>query len=270
MKRNRNLLLALLVTLLLVIALSFGNGSGRLATGARRVGSDAFAPIRSGVGSITRPVGSFLSGSVHYGSVRQQNQKLQSEIDQLKMEQIQAPFFREDLRQLNALLGVKYLSGYENVITEVVATDTDDPVSATIDIGVGTQRGVQVGMPVIGADGLIGQVLTAYNNRSTVRLITDGQSQVGVRYGTGPQDLTVLEGQGPHRPLINSSIPVSHPLGIGQVVTTSGLANSPFPPAIPVARVTAVSNGLTPGEERLVLTPLADLSDLRYVAVILY
>ena len=134
MKRNRNLLLALLVTLLLVDALSFGNGLGRLATGARRVGSDAFAPIRSGVGSITRPVGASCSWCRGLWVRQTANQKLQSEIDQLKMEQIQAPFFREDLRQLDALLGVKYLLGYENVITEVVATDSDDPVSAAVDI----------------------------------------------------------------------------------------------------------------------------------------
>ena len=46
--------------------------------------ADAFAPIRSGVDDIVEPVGSFLAGAVHYGAVRQQNQKLQAEIDQLR------------------------------------------------------------------------------------------------------------------------------------------------------------------------------------------
>jgi rod shape-determining protein MreC len=269
MRRNRNLALGLLLTLVIVIAFSFGGGSRHLTSGLNGVGTDAFAPVRSGVESITRPVGSFLAGGVHYGAARQQNQKLQSEIDQLKMQKVQAPYFKEDLNQLQALIDVKYISGYETVIAQVVGTD-NDPVSASIDIGVGRQSGVQTGMPVIGAQGLVGQVMTVGTDSSTVRLLTDGQSKVGAEYGPGPNDLAVVQGQGPARPLVNFPIPVSRPISVGQIMTTPRLANSPLPPGIPVARVTSVSTGLTATQERLLLQPLADLSDLRYVAVVLY
>ena len=43
--------------------------------------------MRSGVDDIVEPIGSFLAGAVHYGAVRQQNQKLQQEIDQLREQQ---------------------------------------------------------------------------------------------------------------------------------------------------------------------------------------
>ena len=55
--------------------------------------------------------------------------------------------------------------------------------AATIGISVGRDDGVQLNMPVVGAGGLVGQVVQANHHTATVRLITDGQSSVGARYG---------------------------------------------------------------------------------------
>jgi rod shape-determining protein MreC len=196
------------------------------------------------------PIGSFLAGSVHYGAVREQNQKLQAEIDQMKMQNAAAADQAAAMKQLTALLHLPYLANLQTVPAEVTDFGTSD-FAATIDIDVGRSDGVQLDMPVVGNGGLVGQVVEVSHHTATVRLITDGQSSVGVRYGPPPGSLAVLDGAGSGKPL-------------------NGLQGALFPPDIPVARVVGSHTGATAGQESVTLQPLADLTHLRYVTVVLW
>ena len=121
---------------------------------------------------------------------------------------------------------------------EVTDFGTSD-FAATIDIDVGRSDGVQLDMPVVGNGGLVGQIVEVSHHTATVRLITDGQSSVGVRYGPAPGSLAVLDGAGAGKPLSADLVPSNTPLTDGEVFTTSGLQGALFPPGIPVARVVA-------------------------------
>jgi cell shape-determining protein MreC len=129
---------------------------------------------------------------------------------------------------------------------------------------------VQLNMPVVGMGGLVGQVVQANHSTATVRLITDGQSQIGVRYGPGANSLAVISGHGPGKPLSAGLVPTNTALPPGTTFITSGLPNADFPGDIPVATVTSTSNGTTASQESVNLQPLADLSHLRYVSVVIY
>ena len=83
-RRPRTTLLLLVLASVTIITLDARGGFHRITSGVKSVAADAFSPVRSGVDDIIEPIGSFLAGSVHYGAVRQQNQKLQQEIDQLQ------------------------------------------------------------------------------------------------------------------------------------------------------------------------------------------
>ena len=86
-RRPRTTLILLVLASVTIITLDARGGFHRITSGVKSVAVDAFSPVRSGVDDITEPIGSFLAGSVHYGAVRQQNQKLQAEIDQLRAQQ---------------------------------------------------------------------------------------------------------------------------------------------------------------------------------------
>ena len=58
--------------------------------------------------------------------------------------------------------------------------------TATITLDKGRADGVDVGYPVVGAGGLVGQVIQSFHHTSVVRLVTDGQSKVGVTFGNRP------------------------------------------------------------------------------------
>lgn len=268
-RRPRTTLVILVLAAITIITLDARGGLHVVTSGVRSVASDAFAPVRSGVNAIVEPIGSFLAGSVHYGAVREQNQKLQAEIAQLKMEQAAAAQQAQSLRQLSALLNLPYLSNLQTVPAEVTDFGTSD-FAATIAINVGRADGVQLNMPVVGLGGLVGQVVIVSHHTATVRLITDGQSAVGARYGAPPGSLAVLNGTGSGRPLSAELVPSNTPLAIGDVFTTSGLQGALFPPGIPVATVKATHTGSSASQESVSLQPLADLAHLRYVSVVLW
>jgi len=268
-RRPRTTLLLLVLAAVTVITLDARGGLHVVTSGARSVASDAFTPIRTGVNAVVEPIGSFLAGSVHYGAVREQNQKLQAEIAKLKMEQSGAANEAQSLKELSALLHLPYLANLQTVPAQVTDFGTSD-FAATVDINAGRSDGVQLGMPVVGAGGLVGQVVAASHHTATVRLITDGQSAVGVRYGAGSDALAVLNGTGSGKPLTADLVPTNTTLTTGQVFSTSGLQGALFPPDIPVARVVEAHSGSAASQESVSLQPLADLAHLRYVTVVLW
>jgi len=268
-RRPRTILLFLVLAAVTIITLDARGGLHPLTSGARSAAADAFSPVRSGVNAIVEPIGSFLAGSVHYGAVREQNQKLQAEIAQLKMAQAATAQQAESLRQLSALLHLTYLENLQTVPAEVTDFGTSD-FAATLDIDVGRADGVQLDMPVVGLGGLVGLVVAVSHHTATVRLVTDGQSAVGTRYGTAPDALAVLDGTGAGRPLSADLVKSNTPLRAGQVFTTSGLQGALFPPGIPVASVTSSHTASAASQESVTLQPLADLAHLRYVTVVLW
>jgi rod shape-determining protein MreC len=268
-RRPRTTLLLLVLVAVTIITLDARGSIHVITSGLKSVAADAFAPVRSGVDDIVEPIGSFLAGSVHYGAVRQQNQKLQAEIGQLKQQIASQADADQAMQQLTALLNLPFLANLQTVPAEVTDYDISD-FAATVDISVGRADGVQLNMPVVGAGGLVGLVVQANHDTATVRLITDGQSSVGVRYGPAPGSLAVLTGEGSGKPLSADLVPNNTPLTKGEQFTTSGLQGALFPPGIPVASVVTARTGATATQESVVLEPQADLAHLRYVSVVLW
>src|SRR5437868_7134363 len=122
------------------------------------------------------------------------------------------------------------------------------------------------GMPVVSGSGLVGRVVVASKSRSTVLLITDPTSNVGVRFGTAG-NLAVAAGQGAGAPLRVDLVPPQVPVDKGELMITSGLQQSIYPPGVPIG--TVLTTGVPRGsfQQAVTLAPVADLSRLQFVAV---
>ncbi len=268
-RRPRTVLLLAVLASITIITLDARSSFHTVTSGLKSLAADVFSPVRTGVSDLIDPIGSFLAGAVDYGSVSQQNQRLQQEIDQLKLESTSQQDMVQAFRELNAVLNLPFLGNLQTVTAEVTDYGTSD-FAATIGISVGRDDGVQLNMPVVGSGGLVGQVVATSHHTAVVRLITDGQSTVGVRYGPAPGSLAVLTGQGAGKPLSADLVPTNQPLVDGEVFTTSGLQGALYPPGIPVAKVVSKRSGLASSQETVALQPLADLAHLRYVRVVLW
>ena len=135
----------------------------------------------------------------------------------------------------------------------------------TLRLDRGTSSGVAVGMPVVSGAGLIGRVVQAASHESTVLLLTDASSNVGVRDGNV---LGITTGQGKSHPMRIDYVPPGSPVHAGDVMVTSGLQGSQFPGGIPVGKVTAVSQPRDALQETLQMQPVADLTAIQFVDVL--
>jgi rod shape-determining protein MreC len=249
-----------------IITIDQSSRTHAVTSGLKSVANDVFTPIRNGVNDVLHPIGSWLAGAVHYGSLQQENQKLQHTVGQLRQQEEAQAYQHEQLEQLMALDRLPFLEGLPRVTAQTIAIDTSN-FAATITIDKGRSDGVDVGMPVVGGGGLVGQVVQSAHSSATVRLITDGQSRVGVAFGP-EQSPATLDGQGAGQLMTLDFVAPGTSLHVGQHLFTNGLQGGEYPKGIPAAFVTSVRAVQGANQEAVTARPLANLNQLWYVDVI--
>jgi len=265
-RSRRTLTVVILVVLSFsLISLDLNGRTHSLTSGVKSVANDVYAPLRQGVLDVINPIGSFFAGAFNYGSVQSENERLQRTIGQLRAQQAERGFEQRQLRELTKLQNLPFLQSLPTVTAQTVDQYSSN-FTATITLDKGRADGVDVGFPVVGAGGLVGQVIQSFHHTCVVRLVTDGQSKVGVTFGN--QLTGIVDGQGPGRAMTADLVAPHTPVHTGERMFTSGLEAASFPPGIPVASVTSFHTAAGASQESINVEPIADLSQLAYVDVV--
>jgi rod shape-determining protein MreC len=266
-RRSRRTLtvVILVVVSLSLISLDLNGRTHSLTSGVKSVANDVYAPLHQGILDIISPIGNFFAGAFDYGSLQSENEKLQRTIGQLRATQSEKGFEQNQLRELTALQNLPFLQSLPTVTAQTV-DEYSSNFTATITLDKGRADGVDVGFPVVGAGGLVGQVIQSFHHTCVVQLITDGQSRVGVTFGN--QLTGIVDGQGPGNDLTLDLVPPHTPLTKGQTLYTSGLDAAAFPSGIPVATVESFHTSAGASQESVTVDPAADLGQLAYVDVV--
>jgi rod shape-determining protein MreC len=255
----------LVVISLSIISIDLNGHTHSITSGLKSVANSVFSPLRHGVTDILSPIGDFFAGALHYGSVQSENQKLQAVIGQLRAEQAEKGFENTQLRNLMSLQNLPFLASLPTVAAQTVDEDASN-FTQTITIDKGRSEGVDVGMPVVGEGGLVGQVIQSFHNSAVVQLVTDGQSKVGVTFGNGVTG--IVDGQGPGSSMTADLVPPHTAVSKGEILYTSDLDAAAFPSGIPVARIGSFHNSAGASQESITVAPAANLSQLGYVDVV--
>ena len=188
-----------------------------------------------------------------------ENQLLQ--LDAARMEEMRQE--NENLRHLVSALAATT----DHVVTTEVNGRPADPFSRRIQIAAGALDGVQVGMPVIGPFGVLGQVSRTVSHQSEVTLIIDHKSRISVINNRTGQ-IFLLAGTGDSGLLTVAFAQPSADLQPGDELVTSGLDHL-YPKAVLTAIVK--SSTYVPGEayRRVEATAAADLTDVQFATVVL-
>lgn len=248
-----------------LITLDFRGDSGIIDT-IRDGATDALAPVRDAVDSAFSPFGDALHGVTGYGDLKDKNEALKRRIDELEGQALQGEAGRKELEDALALLGVDFIGDIPTVAARVVGAPVSN-FEQTIELDRGTDDGVDVDMPVVSGDGLVGRVVQVSRSRAMVRLITDPASSVGVRF-TRSDEIAIAEGEGADRKMSVGFVEINIELRARELAVTSGLNDSVFPAGIPVGRVAKAES--SPGElqQTVSMNPVADLDHLRFVRVL--
>jgi rod shape-determining protein MreC len=264
--RSRFTLLLLVLTSITLLTLDYrGAGSGAIDA-TKSAARDLLAPVQDTSDRLLAPVGNVLGGVLHYGSLKSENQRLRDENAGLRGQVLRADDAERERRALRDQLNLSYISDVPRVDAEVVATNPSN-FELSITINRGSSQGVVKGMPVVTGAGLVGRIASVSHNRAVVQLVVDDKFSVGIR--VDPQgDVGVATGHGLRRPMTAGLLEQQNKFDKGQVVVTSGLQQSQFPPGIPVGRIINAATRQSQLDQEVQIEPVADLGRVAFVTVL--
>jgi len=267
-RRHRFFLVLLALTSVTVLTLDYrGGGDGALES-VRQTARDALAPLQSGAEWALSPIIGFFGAIGDFGDLRSENAQLRRQLDAARADAIRGADADRERERLLQLQGLDYAGGLDSVAARVISTaPTNFRLTITIDRG--TDARVDVGMPVVTAAGLVGRVTEVSKARSTVLLITDPQSNVGVRLANSGEP-GVVRGGGTRNPLALDLIGTEVPVEVGEPVVTSGLERGLYPAQVPVGRVRSTSAAPGALQKEVLVDPSVDLIRLEFVRVLLW
>lgn len=267
-RRHRFFLVLLVLTSVTVITLDFRDQGGGALETVRRGARDALAPLQSAASNVLSPVGDFFGGLTRYGSLKDENARLRAELEKARGDALSSQGAERERQALLELMRLDFASSIPAVAARVVSTSPSN-FQNTVVVDRGSDHRLVVGMPVVTGAGLVGRVQQVSKTRATIQLLTDRGSSVGVRL-TGSKQIGVASGSGNNEPLHVDFVATETEVKPGEVVVTSGLQGSPYPPEIPVGTVKELKKPPGAIQQEISVTPSVDLPRLEFVKVLLW
>jgi len=233
--RTRFTLLVVVLTAVTLLTLDV-RGVGPIDS-ARRITLSALSPVADAVAWVLSPVGNAWNGITRFDEVERENAELHARLDELAGDDARETSARETLQRFLEQADVTFAGDVPQVVGRVVS----GPVSAfelSVTIDKGADDGIREGMPVVTGAGLVGRVQLVTDRRSVIQLIVDPRFSVGARH-VPTQGLGLIEGRGSGRPL-SFVVPGDVEVGVGDLLETSGLDRSLYPPDVPIGRIIAL------------------------------
>ncbi|OGG02943.1 hypothetical protein A2W14_02065 [Candidatus Gottesmanbacteria bacterium RBG_16_37_8] len=182
------------------------------------------------------------------------NRQLTSEYDSMKLRIVE---LEEENQSLRKQLGAPYPPSFSFIPADVIA------VSRFMEINIGSQNGVKIGMPVVDGLTLIGRISQTTNRRSLVLLLTDTELQIPAISSRGARGKVV--GQLGNL-ILFKSILQKDPLFLEDIVLTSG--EEGFPPKLLIGKVTHINTDDVAVYKEALLSPYAQFDLVKKVFVI--
>lgn len=267
------LTLAVLVALSVVLLVLDGRpGQNPVTAAARAAGELVFAPAAAGVGHAAAPVAGLYDTVRQAPGAADRIAELEAANAELEEELHAARLDEGRTEELDALLHLSGMGGYEIVPAQAVTRTTPRGYADVATIDAGTESGVRADMTVVNGRGLVGRVVEAGPRTATVLLATDVTSAVGARLESTRKIGVVTGGTvpgGPEADLTLELFDMEAPVEAGdRVVTLGSHEGAPFVPGVPVGTVEEVQAAPGALSRFAVLAPAVDFSSLDVVGVV--
>lgn len=232
--------------------------------------------LRLGIATVLHPVQNGLTRPFLYledaldfftvhGVLLQENRVLKQAQNLLKTDSQTLASLRMENAELRALLELNRPSAYTSQAAEIIRV-LPDPFNRQVLLDRGTRHGIEAGLPVADAQGLVGQVTRVFPLSSEVTLLTSrGQAAPVQALRTGLR--LIVSGLGQDRMLEVRFLDMHADLQAGDVLVTSGL-DGIYPPGIPVAKVLSVQPPKDTPFARAVCEPVSQVGAHRHVMVL--
>jgi rod shape-determining protein MreC len=270
-RTTRLLVISLVMLSLLTITVDYRGGENGPLEVVGRGGVAIVGALQGAVSHVVRPVTDWVTGVVHIGSLRSENDSLRAQIDKLRAESGENTSLKAQLIELEGLLKIRERLQLRKTVAAQVVAESVGNFESTVTINEGSSAGVKVDMPVVSGSGLVGHVISVAPNVSIVQLIIDPDSAVASRLAAARVTGIVL-GQR-NRPLTMDLVDPDANVVPSEQVLTSGYqiegGKALYPDGIPIGFVSHIYT--RPGAQlvkTIEITPAVDFSALEFVLVI--
>ena len=198
-------------------------------------------------------------------TLRQRNAELEAEVAHLQTQVIELQQRAANAEILAALVDFSSSNPESSYQAAAVIGRDPSPFLHYVIIDIGSNDGIQRGMPVVTAQGLIGRVDAVIADAARVQLITDPSSAINIRLQNSNVE-AILTGS-VTGDLSLDLIPQVAAISEGDVVITSGLGGG-FPPDLIIGQVINIRQREADLFQQASVQPAVDFSRLSIVLVI--
>ncbi len=272
-RRRRAVLLGLVVGSLLLLTASFGeSGGGGLGTIQRGV-STVLSPIQEGASRALKPLRDGVGWVGDTFAAKGENDQLRTELAKARQAKVDADALRAENAEFRRLLAMNDRLQIQDMglVPARVIGRSPNVINQVTKINQGSSDGVRTGQPVITGSGLVGTVEVVGPNFAKVKLVTDADFGAGAKISAKRISGVATPAAGKPRELRMEGTDATDDVRKDDTVVTSGTSDpklpSPFPPDVPIGKVTEVED---PGSDSQVIhvRPFVDVRDLNFVEVI--
>ncbi len=266
MKPTRKLISALAVFIALVVVAHSLGWTKSVESGVLLVSNKVAAALSAG----SKTMGDIRYTIKHLRTLSRENKELRALVNKLQVENVRMKEVEAENRNLRKLLNFTrenptYSFRGAQVVGKVLGYDPN-PFLQYIILDVGSDEGIQEGMPVVTDRGLVGRISKVYAHTSKVLLITDPDSAVSGLLQTSR--LTgIVRGRGANADLLMDYLPQHEKVAKGEIVITSGMGGE-FPKNLIIGQVTEVIQKDYNVFQKAIVHPSVDFDRLETVVVI--
>ena len=265
-RRVWGLFVALVLTALVLITFDFRDGDTGPTEAGRDVAASGLAPFESAISTVLSPVRRLGDGVVDLFATRAENQRLRAENEALEERRRAFADLERENAELRALLGFRDDRGLATAPARVIAVAPSN-FEWTLTIDAGEDDGIERGMAVVSAEGLVGRVLTTTSSASRVLLVVDPNFSVAAR-NVGSSALGLLDGGG-SEPMRFAPLDPRQSVDADDEIVTATFPGSAIPAGIPIGRVVAQDERSSRLSAAYDLLPFVDVTRLDHVLVVL-
>lgn len=258
----------LLIFVLLSVLLMALQSTGRLSA-LQSLAADLTSPGQSGMTAVAEWFTDGVQTLRGFRDAQQRAVELERISGSLLVENLRLQEVERENQRLRELLafaetrpGVEFRGG--QIIARPIGYDSSNFLEYIM-IDLGRRHGIEIGMPVVNDQGLVGRISEVSGGSSKVLLITDPASTVNTILQSSR--LTgVLRGT-PGADPVMGFIPQDGEIAVGEIVVTSGMGAN-FPKGIPVGQVTEVRQRDFEIFQEAIIRPTVDFGRLELVMVV--
>jgi len=216
------------------------------------------------VDTIYKPYSIISTGYHTLRDRREENLRLKEELitTRFKLESLKEA--QRENQRLRRALGFAEEIEYYTILAEVVGRGTPR-MPSSIMVNAGAAQGVVVGLPVIDESGVVGKILSVYNNSSVVQFINDPNSRISALDARSRVQGIISSKSGGQ--LIMENVPLDADIRQGDAIISSGLGGI-FPTGLLIGRIKRVSIPQSGLFSIVEISPAAELSILEEVFII--